>query len=524
VVLVYASVTDPKSRPRQIFRPRTLLWCLTLAAATLALFLPALDDGFVFDDRRYILENTLLQQGFTRQGLYFSFFGAYESNWHPVTWLSHTADIALFGLNPAPHHAVNILLHAANAALLAGLMCRWTGALWASLLAAALFALHPLRVESVAWISERKDLLCGFFWLLAMHAHCGLARRPGLRRSVLLAATVALALLSKPMAVTLPLALLLADFWPLGRLRFHPRTAILEKVPLLTLSLLTGLMTLNAQRSGGALRSFEAYPLPGRFANALISLGLYLKKAFLPLDLAVFYPYRRHEPGEPQVLLAAAVILAVSACSLALRRRAPWLAMGWCWYLITVAPVLGLVQVGDQALADRYTYLPLIGVSIALVWGGATWWARSPRARPALGAAAAVAVLVCAALTFRELAYWDNPEKLFRRAMAVSPGNWKAQMLLGLTLEDQGRAAEAEAHYRAALAVNPRSPEARFNLGALLFEQGRAEEALPHLRESLATNPVDPVAREYYESALSRFIRDRESAAGGAPARRGASR
>jgi tetratricopeptide (TPR) repeat protein len=483
--------------------PKTLLWCLVLAVGTLAVFWPAVDDGFVFDDRRYILENSLLQRGFTREGLFLSFFGAYESNWHPVTWLSHTADLALFGLNPAPHHAVNVLLHTANAALLLGLLCRWTGALGPSLFAAALFALHPLRVESVAWVSERKDLLCGLFWLLALHAHLAHSRRPAVRRHLLLTAAVALALLSKPMAVTLPLALLLADYWPLDRLRSRPRAAVLEKLPLLGLALFAGLMTLKAQRSGGAVRSLESYPLPERFTNALLSLGLYLRKAFLPIDLAVFYPYRRLALFDPNVLVAAAVVLAVTATAWALRRRAPWLAMGWCWYLITVAPVLGLVQAGDQALADRYTYLPLIGISIALAWGGRAWWLRSPRARAPLGAAAAAAVLVFAALARRELGYWDEPERLFRRAMAVSPGNWKAQMLLGLALDEGGRTAEAEEHYRAALAVNPHSVEARFNLGALLFEAGRAEEALPHLRASFTMNPGDPVVREYYEKAAA---------------------
>ena len=504
--------------PRRAFPARTLLAALMLAAATLAVFWPATDDGFVFDDRTYILENSLLQQGFTREGVLLSFLGAYASNWHPITWLSHMADLALFGLDPRPHHAINVLLHTVNAVLLLTLLRRWTGTLVPALLAAAIFALHPLRVESVAWISERKDLLCGFFWLLALHAHLGHARRPGRWRALLLAAAVVLALLSKPMAVTLPLALVLVDYWPLGRLRTDPRAALLEKVPLLALAVLAGLMAISAQRLDGAMRTLGEYPLGGRIANAVLSLGLYLKKAFLPLDLAVFYPYHRLAPSDPRVLLAATVVIAVSVCALALRRRTPWLAMGWCWYLLTVAPALGIIQVGDQALADRYTYLPLIGVTLAVAWEGARRWRLSPRGRAMLATMAPAAVLVLAALTRRELGYWDDPELLFRRAMAVTTQNWKAQMLLGLALDDKGRTAEAEAEYRGALAINPESHEARFNLGALLFESGRNAEAAAHLRAALASRAVSGVAHGYAEQALRFIAREEEGIRGAAPA------
>jgi tetratricopeptide (TPR) repeat protein len=486
----------PLSRKTECF----LLLLAAIAVAAAYGRVPA--NGFIsYDDPDYVTDNAFVRQGFTATSIRWAFTSFDAANWHPLTWLSHMLDVELFWLNPAGHHATSILLHCANTILLALFLRRTTGAFWRSLTVALLFGLHPLHVESVAWIAERKDVLCAFFWLLALHAYAGYSARPTLLRYVGVTASFSLALLAKPMAVTLPLVLLILDHWPLGR-RPGPGTAavapspwrlVAEKLPLLGLSVASAVVTFLAQRGGGAMLS-ETSPAANA-GNALTSYAAYLVKTVWPSRLAFLYPFSAASLT-PGLLAGAALLLgAISWFVVRHRRRAPWLVFGWLWYLVTLLPVIGIVRVGPQAMADRYTYLPLTGAFVMLVWGG--WELVLRRARLARAAAAATAALLLALglLTWRETGYWRDGITLYTRALAVTRDNWLAHNNLGTDYLMRGDVERAGWHYEEAIRINPRFDRAHNNLGRLFLGLNRLPEARTEFERAIDCNPRFATAR-----------------------------
>ncbi|HVE74950.1 MAG TPA: tetratricopeptide repeat protein [Mycobacteriales bacterium] len=496
----------------------TLYLHLGLALLTVATFLPVLGAGFVaFDDPLYVTGNPRVQAGISGEGVAWALTAEVASNWHPLTVLSHMLDCELFGLNPKGHHLTSLLLHAANVLLLFEVLRRTTGAVGKSALVAALFAVHPTHVESVAWIAERKDVLSGLFFLLTLAAYAGYARRPSTGRYLLVAATLALGLAAKPMLVTLPCVLLLLDVWPLGRWRSGDggRAALNllgEKIPLFVLAAAASAVTLLFQRGAQAEEGVASFGL--RLANALTALAAYLGDSLLPRGLAVFYPFPPEIPVW-QAAGAALLLAALTAGALALgftAGRAPGelrdsllaVPVGWLWFLGMLVPVLGLVQVGAQARADRYLYLPSIGLFVALVWG-AGWiverWGTPGRLRLA-GAAGLILVLACGISARAQTAYWVDTVALFRRAVAVTEGNYLAHLNLAEALRERGEPAEALVHYRAAVAARPQLPVAHAALGSALRAWGRPAEALPHLERAVTLAPRDPRLRLALAAAL----------------------
>jgi hypothetical protein len=431
-----------------------------LALLTLAAWLPALRNGFVnLDDPYYVTANPRVLQGITRAGIAWALTAKVASNWHPLTLFSHMLDGQLYGLKPAGHHATSLLLHLANVLLLFEVLRRMTGAAGRSAAVAALFAVHPTRVESVAWIAERKDVLSALFWILAMGAWARYARRPSIGRYGLVAFLMILGLMAKPMVVTLPFALLLLDVWPLDRLPLGWRRLGVEKLPLLALSAASSLITLRYQEM--SLAPLEVVPWSLRAANALVAYAAYLGKLFWPTRLAIFYPI---PPVIPAWKIAGAALLLIAITALAVwrARREPWLLTGWLWFLGTLVPVIGLVQVGRQAMADRYTYIPSIGLFLALVWTLAEL-ARAHRA--ALAATAGIVILALAVATRVQVGYWADSATLFRHALtATDDGNYLAHIGLGKALMGEKDCAGAAEQFRAVLARYPHMSEAHAGL------------------------------------------------------------
>jgi tetratricopeptide (TPR) repeat protein len=529
---------------------------LALAVLCAAVFLPVLGHEFVnVDDGDYITNNPHVREGLTLRGAAWALASFHAANWHPVTWISHQLDATLFGLAPGGHHLVSLLLHTANAGLVFLLLDALTGARWASFAVAALFAVHPLHVESVAWAAERKDVLSTFFGCAAVWAyrrHAGGRSRGGYP---LLLLFFALGLMAKPMLVTLPLALLVLDFWPLGRL--HPpagaaggRRAIapllLEKLPLLALAGVSGVLTVLAQASYGAVASREYLPLPLRLGNAAAAGVGYLRKAAWPSGLTFFYPHPGRLPAGT-VAAAAGVVAGITLLVVVLARRRPYLTAGWLWYLITLLPVIGLVQVGEQAMADRYAYVPLLGIFTAVVWGaaGIARGRRGPAA--ALLLAGALLVSSFAAAAARQVHSWRTGRTLLEHALAIYPEAWWAHNNLGNILVGEGKLREAAAHYdrairarpgyarahnnfgrvlldegkapaairkfREALGLMPDLAEAHANLGLALAEEGQFEEAVPHYRQALTATPGDAVTLTNLGNALAALGRIPEAEA-----------
>jgi len=493
---------------------RTRILVASLAAAALAAYAPALGNGFAFDDVEYLVRNPHLARGFLH-ALRWAWTGIHAANWHPLTWISHALDLVLFGLHPAGHHLVNVLLHVANTLLLYQVLRSMTGADGRSALVAALFALHPLHVESVAWISERKDVLSTFFLLLTLLAHLRHARRPSAGRYLLTALLFALGLLAKSMLVTLPFVLLLLDGWPLGRSgpgggagRVALRTILLEKVPLLALSACSGAVTLHAQQSWGAVVPV-AFTL--KLANIPVAYCRYLGKMLWPADLAGIYPFP--VGGYPfwQPVVATLVLAALTAVALVALRRRPWLALGWAWYLGTLVPVIGFVQVGQQSLADRYTYIPLIGPFIAIAWECAAAHARFPGVRRPLAAAAAALPLVLGTLTVRQIGYWHDDVALHTHALAVTADNALAHLGIAVELIRRDREEEAIPHLREALRINPRDPIAQTYAAGILTKRGRHAEALPIYAKALEMYPRYAPARAGIAISLTALGRHDEA-------------
>jgi tetratricopeptide (TPR) repeat protein len=461
-------------------RERTLLLSLLLTVVVLVAYCPVVQNRFVdYDDRGYITDNPHVRAGLTRATVKWAFTAYYQANWHPLTWLSHALDCQVFGVNPVGHHYVNVLLHAANVVVLFLLLQSATGFRWRSLTVAALFALHPVNVESVAWAAERKNVLSMFFFLLALYAYVWYRRRPGRRRYLAVASLFALSLLSKPQVVTFPFLLLLWDYWPLHRFgasvvdgpvgqagnssKFGVGRLVLEKVPLLLLSAASALVTMKAQTGAGAVQPFSQHALLFRLENALISYVRYMGKAVWPSKLAVLYVHVGPYPGW-QVGAAAVLLLLVTAWTLHARQQ-PYLAVGWFWFLGSLVPMIGLVQVGSQAMADRYAYVPFIGLFLMLVWMVADR-AEAYRIPSAYLSFSAVAcLLLLGTLTCRQVGYWHDTASLWEHALAVDENSYGAQNNLASFLLSQGRVEEAGVHYRAALAIVPNGPTATLGLG-----------------------------------------------------------
>jgi hypothetical protein len=481
---------------RAMSRRTAIAIALGLAALVGIVYAPVRHFDFVqLDDPAYVIENPHVLQGLTSEGLAWALTTGHAANWHPVTWLSHMLDVQLFGLAPGPHHMASLSLHLANTLLLFGLLARMSGAPWRSAFVAALFGVHPLHVESVAWVAERKDVLSTLFWILTTWAYVAYVRSTPstdstspapsrsaakktatpppaasqARRGSLYALTLALyalGLMAKPMLVTLPFALLLLDVWPLGRLgplgRTRARTLVREKLPLFCMAAASSAVTVLVQQKGGAVTTLESNPFSLRLQNALVSAAAYLRDAVWPARLTVIYPYPDAIPAW-QTAGACVVLGGLSFMAYRLARRHPYLPVGWLWYLGTLVPVLGLVRVGLQARADRYTYVPLIGIFIAIAWGGAALAARARMPRQVAPIAAAVAIVACALAARTQVGYWQDNVSLFTRAtvLTLHVDEYDAHMSLGATLAGQGRMDEALRHFTEAMRLRPDSGEAR---------------------------------------------------------------
>jgi protein O-mannosyl-transferase len=462
-----------------------------LAGLVFACLSPVLQNRFtVYDDPEYVTENPHVNTGLNRQNAAWALTAAHSSNWHPLTWMSHALDCSIFGLSPRDHHLTSLLLHAFNTLLLFLWLSGATGSMVRSVFVALVFGLHPLHIESVAWVSERKDVLSTFFGLLVLLAYTAYAKRPGVARYAAVAICFAASLLSKQMLVTLPVVLLLLDCWPLGRKGPRGRL-ILEKLPLLALSAFAAAATIWAQRLAGSVSGIEQLPIGFRLANAVVSYAAYLVKTLWPVNLAVFYPFPVSIPAW-KIAASGLAILAVSFAAVAARRRYPWIAVGWFWYLITLLPVIGIVQVGMQAMADRYMYIPMIGLLVA------TAWSFSGRVAAAAGA---VAVVACAIVSWRQLPVWKDGVALFTHAIAVTENNFVAHDNLGIEFDRRGRYDEALEHYRGTLRIKPGDrhgeanyAQANFDKGERLFAAGKLDDALAVFREGLRYRPRNALA------------------------------
>lgn len=475
--------------------------CL-LVFMTIAIFIQVRNHEFIgYDDDRYITKNVHVQQGITWKSVHWAFSTTAVGNWHPLTWLSHLLDVQLFGMNAGDHHLVNILLHLLNAVLLYFLWKSMTGEVWKSFFVAALFAVHPLHVESVAWIAERKDMLSGFFWMLTLLCYAQYTKRPNRGRYLLALLFFMLGLMAKPMLVTLPFVLILLDFWPLKRFQhlfsieataqsrmLLIRALVLEKAVFFILALLSSLVTFWAQHGGGAVGSLQMYPLFTRIVNALVAYAMYMVKMFLPTKLAVLYPHT----GMPtlwKVLMAVIIFTTITYVSFRYARKFPWLCFGWLWYLGTLVPVIGLVQVGGQSMADRYTYIPMIGLLVIVAWGVPFFFSNVQRQRFMLFTLAAAAILLLSVRSWHQVRYWSDSITLFEHAVSVTDDNYIMHNNLGFELQAKGRAAEALEHYTKALEISPNFVKAHTNIGLVLAEQGKYEEAVAVNREVLRINP-----------------------------------
>jgi tetratricopeptide (TPR) repeat protein len=519
-------VNDESKYGTGLIRPKTrslrsstleLLVSLSLILLTLIVYWPVQHYEFVdFDDDVYVFDNPHVKNGLTLQGLVWDVTATHSGNWHPLTWLSHQLDCTVYGLNPGGHHLTNVLFHIANTVLLFLVFKRMSGALWASAFIAALFALHPLHVESVAWVAERKDVLSAFFWILTMLFYVYYTERPGLSRYLLVLLSLALGLLSKPMVVTLPFVLLLLDYWPLGRFRIEkpgdpvysntptaipsrgPRSStprlLLEKVPLLTLSAVSSYLTFYAQAKAGAVKSLELFPLGTRVANALVAYVGYIWKAIWPYPLAHFYPY----PDTVSFLKvggACLLLAGISAVAILNTCRRPYLLVGWLWYLGTLVPVIGLVQVGHQALADRYTYVPLIGLFIIIAMGIPDILSGWRRWRTLLAVSGGLILIILMIATRLQLQHWRNGIEAYQHTLAVTSRNYIVHNNLGIALFKRGKIPDALIHFKESVQINPRYAAGYNNIGVALAREGKIREAIPNFCEAMRLNPAYGEAR-----------------------------
>jgi tetratricopeptide (TPR) repeat protein len=479
--------------------------CVALALAVFFVYWPVRNHDFIkYDDDKYVTDNRNVQSGLTWRSVRWAFTSGYASNWHPVTWLSHMLDCEIFGLDPRGPHLVNLLLHIANTLLLFTVFKRMTGSIWPSAFVAAVFGLHPLHVESVAWVAERKDVLSTFFWMLTMGAYARYAERPGMARYLPVLLSFVLGLMAKPMLVTLPFVLLLLDYWPLERMRHVSiRSLLLEKVPLLALAGASSIVTFLVQRGSGAMQTIEAIDLKSRLANAVVAYVGYVEKMFWPSDLAVLYPHPGAGLSRDRVLLCGLLLVACSIVFLTSARRRKYLAVGWLWYAGTLVPVIGLVQVGVQAMADRYTYMPLTGMLIIIAWSLAGVLPQWRCRKPVLAALALAAVSSLAVVTSRQLRYWQNSVTLFEHTLAVTSDNYVMHNNYANFLMDSGNIADAIEHFHRSLEIKPGSAEVHNNLGNAYEKIDKVDDAIGQYRAALSLKPDFPEAHYNLALALS---------------------
>ena len=490
-----------------------LIICLLIIIATLAVYWQIQEHEFInFDDNEYIYENEHVQQGITLEGTIWAFTAYHSNNWHPLTWLSHMLDVELFGLNPGWHHLINLFLHITNTLLLYFVLRFMTGSIWKSGFVAALFALHPLHVESVAWASERKDVLSTFFWMLTLLGYFWYVKRPLLVRYVLVGLFFILGLLSKPMVVTLPFVLLLLDYWPLKRLPFESEKAIQwrkvsgllwEKMPFFFFIPISAYFTYSAQTKGGVVKTLELFSLGARISNALVAYVNYILKMFFPFKLAVIYPH----PGIYswwQIVGAGFFIMLITVFAVRSMKNKPYFITGWLWFLGTLIPVIGLVQVGMQSMADRYTYIPYIGLFIIIAWGVPDLTRRFRYKRFWLPITALLILLTFMGITWNQVGYWVNSETLYKHSINITSNNFIFHALLGRALLDEGgRTDEGIEHYFKAVRIYPDYLEAHHNLAIALDDEGRTDEAIYHYLETLR---IDPDFSEGYNNLGIAYI------------------
>jgi len=484
-------------------RHLVILLCISLISAICIVYWQVINHEFInYDDDTYIFNNKNIIQGLNIKAFLWAFASFHAANWHPVTWLSHMLDYLVFGLNPGMHHLVNVLFHIANTLVLFAVLHKMTGALWKSAFVAALFGLHPLHVESVAWASERKDVLSTFFGFLALWAYIRYVRLPGIRRYLPVALLFSLSLMAKPMLVTLPFVLLLLDYWPLERFRFsavptegHGKQErplswlVWEKAPLFVLSAASSIVTVLAQKAGGAVASLEAHSLAERAANALVSYAGYLEKMFWPANLAIVYPFSSGALPWWEVAGACVLLASITLAAAAGYRRYPWLTAGWLWYLGTLVPVIGLVQVGLQAMADRYTYVPLIGLFIMISWGVPEALQRLRYRQVGLSVAAGAVLVMLVACSYVQTGYWKNSITLFGHALEVTDENAVAHSNMASALEVLGDLDGAVDHYNAAIRIDPHRAAYYNNLGFTLIRKGDLTEAANVCSRAVQLNP-----------------------------------
>jgi protein O-mannosyl-transferase len=485
---------------------RAWIAAVLVALGTATLFWPALDNGFIdlYDDGPYVLHNQTVRAGFTADGIAWAFSSVHVHNWHPLTWISHMVDVEFFGLDPRGHHLTSVLLHAANAGLVVLLFAALGAPVVAAAMAGALFGAHPLRLQSVAWIAERKDVLSGLFFLLSLLAWVLNARRPNRGAYLASLGTFALGLLAKPMLVTTPAVFLLLDFWPLHRVKLGggPEERVRWKAegvrltPFVVLSVLVAAATVLVQGSSGSFAAGAGIPLGERLANAATSIFAYLSKMVWPSDLSVFYPHPRRAILSPLALLAGGGIALATAGAAVAWRRAPWLLVGWLWFLAMLLPVSGILQVGKQGMADRYTYLPGLGILLALTFTVLASIRRVPgRWRGiAMATASAFALAALALATRADIRFWRDSETLFLHAREATPQNALASNALGTIAAGRGQFGEAERLFRESIAADAEFGIPRQNLAAMLLQQGRLEEGWPQALEAVRPDPSNPRA------------------------------
>jgi len=498
-----------------------------LVLATFAIYSQVQDHEFLnFDDDLYITNNLNVQAGLTSESVSWAFTTSHHATWFPMTWLSHMLDYQLYGLHPKGHHLTSLFLHIANALILFIVLSRMTGALWQSGFVAVIFALHPFNVESVAWVAQRTNVLSTFFWLLTMWAYIRYVEKPNIKRSGLMVLFFALGLMSKPMLVTLPFVLLLMDYWPLRRFKLGQEKGngdipekytdkgpdilrlVREKIPLFLLATGAGIVTFIVQKSGGALQSMETISLSARLTNAMVSYLEYLEKTVWPKGLAVFYPHPGNALAAWKGILCGLALVGITAIVIKFIRKAPYLAVGWFWYLGTLVPVIGIVQAGVQAMADRYAYVPLIGIFIIAAWGVPELISKWRYKEKVLSISVGIIIPTLLVTTWWQVNHWKNSITVFKHAIRVTdkkyPGFSVVHNNLGIALVAEGKIEEAISHYKMAIKIKPDYADAYNNLGAALFHAKMTEEAIDYFKEAIRIRPGFAAAQKNLETALLR--------------------
>jgi len=503
LIMSFASLTKNQLR---------ILICVVLASATLVLYLPVTRHNFInIDDQRFVIENPHVRDGLTWPGIVWAFQTTQTENWHPLTWITHMMDCQFYGLNPAGHHLTNLLVHIANTLLLFLLLNKLTGAIWRSFIVAALFAWHPLHVESVAWIAERKDVLSAFFWMLTLLTYTRYAQERSKADYFLALFYFTCGLMSKPMVVTLPFVLLLLDFWPLQRFQVESSgfgvqssmavKLICEKIPFFALAIAASIVTFFAQKTGEELMPLADAPLSLRIDNSLLAYAGYLSKIFCPVNLAVFYPYS-YSTGWLVGFGCALLLILCTGLFVWHARGQPYLLVGWLWFLGTLVPTIGIVQVGLQSMADRYTYLPSIGILILAVWGVNDLLNSHPQKIKIAAVAGSIVFAVCLAITSIQIGYWQNSITLARHAIEVTENNYVAYDSIGRALTERGQVDEALPFFEEAARVGPHYLQSQINLAFVLQSKNRQAEAIKYWERAVQLSPNDPGWRCDFGMAL----------------------